>query len=129
MKKERIEYLVDSFVDANGDTRHFVVAAISEVFNNDDEPIGVLDGDGFPRHEVVKGLKLGFSICNPTDNFDEKIGITIAVGRARKNARYALVASELGYINTKLVTAFLQQEAEYFKNNPETKIASYRRKK
>lgn len=128
MKKERIEYLVDSFVDANGDERHFVIAAVSEVFTEDDEPSCVTDIDGLEIQEVVKGLKLGFAICNPTDKFDEKLGITIAVGRARKNAEYALVASEMGYINTQLVRAFLQQEAEYFKHNPEYKIAGYKRK-
>lgn len=128
MKKERIEYLVDSFVDANGDERHFVIAAVSEVFTEDDEPSYVTDIDDLEIQEVVKGLKLGFAICNPTDKFDEKLGITIAVGRARKNAEYALVASEMGYINTQLVRAFLQQEAEYFKHNPEYKIAGYKRK-
>ncbi len=128
MKKERIEYLVDSFVDPNGDERHFVVAAVSEVFTDDDEPARIVDCDDVDIQEVVKGLKLGFAICNPTDKFDEKLGITIAVGRARKNAEYALVASEMGYINTQLVRAFLQQEAEYFKHNPEYKIAGYKRK-
>lgn len=128
MKKERIEYLVDSFVDANGDERHFVVAAISEMFSEDDEPTYVTDVDGYHVQEVIKGLKLGFAICNPTDKFDEKLGVTIATGRAHKNAEYALLASESGYINTKLVRAFLEQEAEYFKHNPEYKIAGYRRK-
>lgn len=128
MKKERIEYLVDNFVDANGDERHFVVAAVSEMFDGESDPAYVTDLDGFDMQDVVKGLKLGFAICNPTDKFDEKLGITIAVGRARKNAEYALLASEPGYINTKLVRAFLEQEAEYFKHNPEYKIAGYKRK-
>lgn len=128
MKKERIAYLVDSFVDSNGDERHFVVAAVSKVSTDDDDPTYVTDIDGCDIQEVVKGLKLGFAICNPTDKFDEKLGITIAVGRARKNAEYALLASETGYINTKLVQAFLEQEAEYFKRNPEYKIAGYKRK-
>lgn len=128
MKKERIAYLVDSFVDSNGDERHFVVAAISEVFTDYDDPRYVANLDGFEIQDIVKGLKLGFAICNPNDKFDEKLGITIAVGRARKNAEYALLASETGYINTKLVQAFLEQEAEYFKRNPEYKIAGYKRK-
>ena len=42
MKKERIETLVDSFVDVNGDTRHFVIAAISVMFDQDDEPATVI---------------------------------------------------------------------------------------
>ena len=128
MKKERIETLVDSFVDVNGDTRHFVIAAISVMFDQDDEPATVSDLEYKECGEVVKGLKLGFAICNPSDKFNEKLGITIAVGRARKNSKYALLASEPGFINTPLVHAFLLQEAEYFKHNPESRIAGYKRK-
>ena len=128
MKKERIETLVDSFVDINGDTRHFVIAAISVMFDQDDEPATVSDLEYKECGEVVKGLKLGFAICNPSDEFNEKLGITIAVGRARKNAEYALLASKPRFINTPLVHAFLLQEAEYFKHNPESHIAGYKRK-
>ena len=146
MKKERIETLVDQFVDANGDTRHFVIAAISEVLPTtigEKDPTAEEDyRDEELSHEVVaydewdsetidlvvKGVKIGFAICNPTDTFNEELGKTIAIGRARKNASYALYATELGYINTKLVRAFLEQEAEYFKHNPEYKITGYKRK-
>lgn len=128
MKKERIETLVDSFDDTNGNTRHFVVAAVSVMFDQDDEPAAVVDLKNEECGEVIKGLKLGFAICNPNDEFNEQLGITIAVGRARKNAEYALLASEPGFINTPLVRAFLAQEAEYFKCNPESRIAGYKRK-
>lgn len=128
MKKERIETLVDSFVDANGKERHFVVAAVSVMFNKDNEPATVVDLNNDECGYVIKGLKLGFSICNPSDEFDEKLGTTIAVGRARKSAGYALFASEPGFINTQLVRAFLAQEAEYFKHNPESRIVGYKRK-
>lgn len=128
MQKERIETLVDSFVDVNGDTRHFVIAAISVMFDQDDEPATVSDLEYKECGEVVKGLKLGFAICNPSDKFNEELGITIAVGRARKNTEYALLASKPGFINTPLVHAFLLQEAEYFKHNPESHIAGYKRK-
>lgn len=128
MKKERIEILVDSFVDANGDERHFVMAGVSEMFTDDVEPSAVVDIYSDEIQEVVKGLKLGFAICNPTDKFNEELGKTIAIGRARKNKEYALLASKPGYINTQLVKAFLIQEAEYFKHNPEYLIAGYKRK-
>lgn len=128
MKKERIETLVDSFVDVDGYTRYFVIAAISVMFDEDDEPDVVLNSNTEYYQNVVKGLKLGFSICNPIDEFDKDLGIKIAIGRARKNAEYALLVSEPGFINTKLVQAFLEQEAEYFKHNPESRIAGYKRK-
>ena len=123
MKKERIITLSDSFVDANGDERHFVIAAVTEHFDEGD----VSADDGFDYYDIAKGVKIGFAICNPSDKFDEKLGTTIAVGRARKNADYALFATKTGYINTKLVQAFLEQEAEYFVNNPEYQIAGYKR--
>lgn len=128
MKKERIETLVDSFVDANGDTHNFVIAAVSETFTERVEPMYAINDYDDITDQVVKGLKLGFAICNPTDTFNEELGKTIAIGRARKNASYALLATELGFINTPLVRAFLAQEAEYFKHNPESRIAEYKRK-
>lgn len=129
MKKEHVEYLVGQFEDANGDVRHYVAAAISEVFTEEYHPVSVYDDTDGYIGGVVKGVKLGFAICNPIDKFDEQLGITIAVGRARKNQEYALYATESGFINTKLVKAFLEQEAEYFEHNPERRIAGYKRKK
>lgn len=123
MKKERIITHVDSFVDANGDERHFVIAAVTEHFEEGD----VTAEDEYNYYDIAKGVKVGFAICNPTDTFNEELGKTIAVGRARKNADYALLATKAGYINTKLIQAFLEQEAEYFVNNPEYQIAGYKR--
>lgn len=123
MKKERIMTLVDSFVDVNGDEHHFVIAAITEPFE-EEEVIAYTD---FGYLDIAKGVKIGFSICSPEDEFDEKLGKIIAIGRARKNAEYSLLATRPGYINTKLIEAFLEQEAEYFVNNPEYLIAGYKR--
>jgi hypothetical protein len=126
MRKERIETLTDSFVDSNGNTRYFVIAAVSQVFTDTEEPMFVEDSNGDPKWNVTKGLKLGISICNPSDTFNEELGKTIAIGRARKNKQYALLTSQLGYINTILVKAFLTQEAKYIKNNPELYIKGYK---
>lgn len=144
MKTERIETLVDSFVDENGDTRHFVIAAISEVLPKDYTDIDPNDCPGELTYEViqydddcndtscgqvVKCLRLGWAICNPIDKFNEEIGKQIAIGRARKNNEAALWSTRLGYINTKVVRAFLEQEAQFFKENPQIHIAGYKRKK
>lgn len=127
MKKERVEFYIDSFTDEFGQIRNFVIAAISEQF---DEPSDVFTYDwNQTNQEVVKGLKLGFAICNPVDEFDANLGCTIAEGRARKNSEYALLSTQLGYINTTMVRAFLEQEAEYFKDNPERYIKGYKRMK
>lgn len=123
-RKERIEYLVDSFVDENNEKRYAVIAAISvpyesDVYNIDDDYI----------FSIYKGVKLGMSICNPVDKFDEQLGIKIAIGRAQKNSEFALLATKPGYINTTMIQGFLKQEMEYFKNNPAQYIAGYKRKK
>lgn len=148
MKKERVETLVKSFTDENGEVRHFVIAAVSEVLPRNIGESYMASGDEDEdecelSHEVVcydewdsetidyvvKSLRLGWAICNPVDTFNEEIGKQIAIGRARKNGTAALYATKLGYINTKVVRAFLEQEAEFFMENPATMIAGYKRKK
>lgn len=126
MKKERIETFVGKFIDDYGDERNFVMAAISAVLDGDD-PCYITDEDGYYEQDLVKGVKIGYSICNPIDEFDEDLGVTIAVGRARKNSEWALLATQPGYINSKVVQAFLEQEANYLAENPERYIAGYKR--
>lgn len=114
MRKERIETLVDSFVDENGVERKFVIAAISEVLpktlaeqnpkvygNAEDgdcevsyEVVVYDEWDGESLDQLVKSLKIGFAICNPNDEFNEELGLKIAIGRARKNNTCALYATE-----------------------------------
>lgn len=132
MSKRKVETLVDSFVDEKGQTRNFVIAAISIPFDNFNDAYVVLEGSPFENGytiDLTKGLKIGWAICNPTDIFSEELGKQIAIGRAEKNSEYALFVSQPGYINTTMVQAFLKQEAEYFKTNPESKIKGYKRMK
>ena len=126
--KQRYEVYVDSFVDYAGKTHHFIIAAISDNLEKTygDVPMVVirrgLSGKAIGFTE--KGIRIGISICNPQDKFDEKVGTLKAIARA-KNSDIALYASDKGYINTALVRAFLQQEAEYLKKNPEQYIIGY----
>lgn len=122
--KQYIEIIKDSFVDFLGKTHHFVIAAVSEVLDN---TAVVALPEGFlvsSIGSVNKGIKLGISICNPTDEFDEKVGVLKATARA-KNAPYTLFASDCGQINTTVVKALLTQEAEYLKSNPDKYIKGY----
>lgn len=122
--KQYIELIKDSFVDFAGKTHYFIIAAVSEVL---DTTAFVVIPDGMAVStvgSVTKGIRLGVSICNPTDEFDEKIGALKATARA-KNAPFSLFASDKGQINTTVVRALLEQEAEYLKNNPEKYIKGY----
>lgn len=114
--KEYVEVLKDSFLDYAGKEHHFTLAAISEMPDN-----YTLSEDSFG---IEKVLKIGLAICNPDDVFDEKVGACTAIGRAKKSEP-VLYSTIPGLINTKMVQALLEQEAEYIKNNPEQYIAGY----
>lgn len=129
MKKERVQYHIDSFTDENQDYREFVICAISEVLSEECRAYISNEDYLYNEEEIVKGVKLGWAICNPKDKSDIDLGMKIALGRARKNESYALYATQLGYINSKMIEAFLEQESEFFKKNPQSHIAGYKRKK
>lgn len=141
--KEHIEVITDSFTDYAGKVHHFVIAAISQVLPTcssqlKDNPTECDDLD--VSHEVAifiedygtydymgtvsKIVRLGISMCNPADTFNEKVGIHKATARAKK-ANPTLYASDPGVINTRVVRALLEQEAKYLKHNPENFITGY----
>ena len=139
--KEYVEVINDSFVDYAGKTHYFTIAAISSLLPRNGKELG-MDSfeDNTVTHEVAiyvedygtddylcnvtKALRLGISMCNPTDEFDEKVGALKAIARARENEP-SLLSVNPGTINTKVVRALLEQEAEYLKNNPENFIEGY----
>lgn len=141
--KEHVEFITDSFTDYAGKAHQFVIAALSQNLPTrtgqlesspvDDDNVSVIHEVGIYVENygtedylgtVSKVVRLGVSICNPTDTFDEKVGALKAAARARE-AGPALYACNPGTINTKVVKALLEQEAAYLKNNPEHFIRGY----
>lgn len=141
--KEHIEFITDSFTDYAGKVHHFVIAALSQNLPSrsgqlehnpvDDKNFSVyhevniyIEDYGIEDYigTVTKVVRLGVSICNPLDTFDEKVGTLKAIARAR-NAAPTLYSSNLGAINTGVVKALLEQEAKYLKDNPEKFIKGY----
>lgn len=125
----KVSYRVDTFKDFNGDLRHFVIAAVSlpttalvEEFDNDDEYAFEADY----TEDCSKVLLLGFSACQSSDIFDEEIGKKIALGKALKERKYALYATNKGLINSGMVEALLDQEVKFFKKDPGYYLKSYR---
>ncbi len=106
MIEEKVEVLQDRIIDFAGMEHPFVLAALVE-----------------ERH-----LSLGLSICHPDDKFDEKVGILKAIGRARYNP-VAITVGKKGYLEITLIRAFLNQESEYIKRNPEAFIPGYKEAK
>ena len=93
--KERVEYRVDSFVDFTGMERKFVMVALSQ------------------------------EVCQPEDEFDENMGVQIALGKARKLHNHALYSTDPGLINRGVVNALLDQEVAFFKQCPGKYLKGY----
>ena len=134
MKQDIAEYLVDSFVDFKGDLHQVVLCALSqspESIDSDNLMVAWSDGETVDAsadifHDVFRMVSLGIAICCPADKktFSEEIGKKIALNRAEKEVP-KFVSLFPGVVNTTLVRAFLRQEMEFIKKNPEQFIVGY----
>ena len=115
--KERVEYRIDSFTDYANIERKFIMAAVSQ------EVDAVITDSDAVHCDGVKKLSIGVAICNPEDEFNEEVGKTIALGKARKGNKHAFYSS--GLINRGVVNALLDQEVAFFKQCPGKYIAGY----
>lgn len=126
--KEHVDVIKDSFVDYAGRTHYFVIAAVTNSLADEfgSAPMVIRENGSVVSYinSVKKGVRIGISICNPEDQFVEKVGVLKAVSRAR-NSQPVLYVTDPGYINKTLVEAFLKQEAEYLKSNPDIYIQGY----
>lgn len=109
----------DSFVDFEGKTHKFIIAALKVPYS-----APAIQDTGKIIYLVEYGLKIGVSICNPEDEFDEELGVRKAVGRADKSET-VLRANFSGQLSDKVIHTFLMQEVEYIKSNPEKYIKGY----
>ena len=134
MKQDIAEYLVDSFVDFKGNVHQVVLCALSqspESIDSDNLMVAWSDGETVDDsadifHDVFRMVSLGIAICCPADKkvFSEEIGKKIALNRAEKEIP-KFVSIFPGVVNTTLVRAFLSQEMEFIKKNPEQFIVGY----
>lgn len=120
--------LKDKFVDYAGKEHQFIIAATKVALKNTGScstfVVELTNGTGEGLGNVQVGLQIGVSICNPVDEFSEKVGTLKAIARA-KNSDIALYAAHPGQMSDNLVRTYLAQEAEYIKENPEKYIKGY----
>lgn len=125
MKQDFVQHLHDSFVDYAGVKHEFVIVAVSQNLGNTDFAITeYTDYDMTDIAIVTKKVTLGIAFCNPCDTFNLEQGIKVATGRAYKSED-GIYSTQKGYINTGLVTALLNREADFIKNNPGKYITGY----
>jgi hypothetical protein len=121
--KEKIVTVISEFTDFKGLVHKFVVAAVSMPV---DAEIDLYEDDKIVDWtSAEKAVKLGVAVCNPTDEYSEEKGKTIAINKARNTVDYALYATLPGMINTAVVNALIKQEVEFIKNNPARVIPGY----
>lgn len=70
----------------------------------------------FP-HSNGKELSIGYSIYNPNDEFNEKIGVRIARSRSKKKPFCRMFSCFGGEFNKDTVEAIMNVKADYIKNN------------
>lgn len=118
--------LKDKFVDYAGKEHQFIIAATKVTFKNTGFPfvVKMTNGTGKVLGDVQAGLQIGVSICNPVDEFSEKVGTLKAIARAKKSD-IALYVTHPGQMSDNLIRTYLAQEAEYVKENPEKYIKGY----
>lgn len=132
MKREIAEFLVDSFVDFNGNERKFVVCALSRSpKNTEDEALAIGWTDGchidYDMLNVNRYVSIGASLCHPSDEFDKEIGKKIAKNKASDDRFIIsqLFTPDPGVINNDLVNVYLKREAKHIKANPEKVFKGY----
>lgn len=139
MSKEYVKYIHKEFVDYMGKTHKFVVAGVSvmEPTTKDGDLISI-EGDSdieydngifLSEYTPVKGLLIGVSVCSPKDSYDEKLGEKIAYSKATNvkelSSHTALYTTTPGLINDEVVTAILNNYADYISRNPGAVIKGY----
>jgi len=133
MCKTKSIFKHDTFVDFTGATRNFCIAAVSQEENT---ALLLAVNELTEKTEVAlptKSLRIGVSICHPSDvtKYSKELAETIAEGKALKDSSAVgqIYSTDRGFINTKVVNALLEQEAEFFKQNPDRYITGYRKQK
>lgn len=109
MKIEVLKTVIDSFIDFAGIERKFIVVAVSA-----------------KTGPFTKAFGIGFSICNPADEFNEEIGTHIAINKALdKNNKLLSYVNCNGFLTPKIIDTLIEQEIEYFKRKPSSHIPGY----
>lgn len=110
-------YKVDSFIDFEGKERKFVLLCATI-----NMPSLILNTQ---FNEAERYLNLGIALCNEVDEFDEQLGVKIALGRAQKKLNHMIVFQRGSMINNDLVNTILERESAYLKKDPGFYIEGY----
>ena len=109
--KEIISYVHGSFVDYRGDEHHVTVCGLSVKTNK--------------FIDIEKFLRIGVSICNPSDDYDVNVGESMALSRARGKNAIIMTTNKSGMFNTATVNCILNDYLKYILDDPGAIIKGY----
>lgn len=115
--KRKPEFIEGTFIDYKGDEREYTICALS---------CPIEEGDDSASDTEVKQLRLGIAVRRDGDEYVRGIGMTEAERKAKENPFTILRADTCGVINSTMVQAVLEQEAEFFERNPGKYLAAYK---
>lgn len=110
-------YKVDSFIDFEGKERKFILLCATI-----NDPSLILNSQ---FTEAERYLNLGIALCNEADEFNEQLGVKIALGRAQKKLNHMIIFQRGSMINNDLVNTILERESAYLKKDPGFYIEGY----
>ena len=122
---EKVVFKLGKFTDFRGEIREVIFCAVSQ------DLIGKYVYVSGAYSEIPKVVRIGVSIRNSEDEFDEELGKIIALGKAKKDKTCVgkLYSTNKGMINTLMIDGLLEQELNYFQNNPGKYIKGYDQQK
>lgn len=132
--KDKVVFKSGDFTDFTGKVRSVTFCAVSieeDSFVNNIQDI-LLDVNVTNTDLVVKKIVLGVAVQNPSDDtVNLELAKTISEGKARKfkSSLGALYSTNKGMINYRVVEALLEQELDFFQQNPGNYIAGYNKDK
>lgn len=115
--KKVAEFIEGTFIDYKGDKREYTICALS---------CPIEEGDDKASDSEVKQLRLGIAVRRDGDEYVRGIGMAEAERKAKENPFSVLRSDTCGVINSTMVQAVLEQEAEFFEKNPGKYLAAYK---
>jgi len=132
--KDKVVFKSGEFTDFSGKVRQVTFCAVSIEEDSFVNTVAdtLLESGVIPLDLVVKKIVLGVSVQNPGDTeVNPELAKIISEGKARKfkSSLGALYSTNKGMINYRVVEALLEQELDFFSQNPGNYIAGYNKDK
>lgn len=118
-----IDFKLGIFKDFKGQDRLIIGCCISEQVEKG--LVATWDGVDMQGTPLLRVVKIGIAVYNPTDEFDLEVGRKHAKERAEKSQPILYTAAG-SVINEEISVALLNQAMANFAKNPETVIPGYK---